>query len=189
MPLSFHLPLDTPRLRLRAPRAADAPALDAIFSDPLAMARAGGPRPTGYGEAWAQEQREALAMGEPAALAIERRGREGLVGVAGIVPGPAPEAPRLTVLVAPAHRGEGLGAEAAAAVLIAAFARPAVSRSPVTRRPVSRPPDPEDGPARIEALAAPDDAALIRTLEKVGLRYAALDLRAGGMQVYVLHRP
>ncbi|SFJ03122.1 GNAT family N-acetyltransferase [Albimonas pacifica] len=188
MTLAFDLPLDTPRLRLRAPAAADAPALDAIFSDPLAMARAGGPRPTGFGEVWAAEQRARLAAGEPAALAIERRGRTGLAGVAGLAPGASPDAPRLALLLAPAQRGEGLGAEAAAAVLIAAFARPAVPRSPVTRRPLSRPPDPDDAPARIEALAAPGDAALIRTLERVGLRYVRLDLPAGG-QVYALHRP
>lgn len=188
MTVAFDLPLDTPRLRLRAPGPADAPALDAIFSDPTAMARAGGPRPTGFGEAWALEQRARLAAAEPAALVVERRGRPGIAGLAGLAPGAAPEAPRLALLIAPAHRGEGLGAEAAAAVLVAAFARPAVSRSPVTRRPLSRPPDPEDGPARIEALAAPGDAALIRTLERVGLRYAWLDLPAGG-QVYALLRP
>ena len=73
-------------------------------------------------------------------------------------------------------------------MLVAAFARPAISRSPVTRRPLSRPPDPDETPARIEALAAPGNAALIRTLERVGLRYASLDLRAG-VQIYALHRP
>lgn len=165
-------PLDTPRLRLRAPVAADAPALDALFADPAASPRRGGPLSVGGAQGWIEEQVARLALGLPALLVLERRGAgPAPIGLAGLLPRSDPAEATLSVLVAAPHRGAGLGAEAAGAVLVAAFASGRL--------------------ARVLGMAPPDDIPAIRLMERVGLRYRAFGLGPGGRaeQLYALDRP
>lgn len=163
--------LDTPRLRLRPPRAEDAAAFGALFAE----ARAEGEDAPGPDEAaeWIAEQAGALsAPGAFGALAIVPRGDEA-AGLCGLAPvrGRPGEA-RLVLRLSHAARGRGWGREAAGAVLVHGFLVMALTR--------------------VTAAADPSDIPAIRALEAVGLRLAGLEVPPGGgppRQLYALERP
>lgn len=158
-------PLDTPRLRLRAPRAGDAPAFDAL------LAEAGRPA---AGADWIAAEAEAARRPGACRLAIELRASRQVIGHCGLVPGPARRRPReaeLELRLLSRHRGFGRGREAAGALLIHGFLALGLDRI-IARLPLG-------------------DAAAIRALEAVGLRFERLETPAGAhpLQLYALNRP
>ena len=165
--------LDTPRLRLRAPVPEDAGALEALFADEEAMRGAGGPRPPGFAAGWIVTEASWLARDGVGIRVVELRATGELIGCAGLsrraAPGKTSDA-ELDVRLLGLRQGQGLGSEAAAAVLVHAFSALRL--------------------LRVDARAEPGDGACIRMLERVGLRYERLELGPGGArQVYALQRP
>ena len=108
----------TPRLRLRAPRAADAPKIAALANDPD-VARMTTRMPHPYSLADAETFLEACASQDPTqetVFAIEHDG-EGLVGMLGFHPDEDGRT-ELGYWLGRPHWGQGLATEAAAAALV-----------------------------------------------------------------------
>ena len=121
--------LETARLWLRWPRAADAPAIARIASRPEVAemtARIPHPYPPGAAEAFVLDARTRNASGLAIQLvAALNRGNRDVIGSFSVQAGPAGEA-ELGYMVAPDWAGQGLATEAVQALLDAVFGLAAV---------------------------------------------------------------
>jgi len=136
--------IETPRLRLRRMTEADIPALYAIMRDPAVMRFWSTLPHTTEAETAAFVTRTiaAVAAGEADDFAITRGGT--VIGKAGLWRGG-----EIGFLLGRAHWGQGLAAEALAAVIARAFAR---------------------GVPEITADVDPENAACLRLLARLGFR-------------------
>lgn len=145
--------LTTPRLRLRATREDDIPALHArVLGDPAVMRHAFGGAAMAHGEAEAFVRAQFNFSNEAIGLStlVEAAGGE-VIGFAGLNRCDVLGADDLEIGFVLARRawGRGFASEIGAAQLALGFGR------------LKR--------ARLLALAAPDNAASIRVLEKLGM--------------------